>query len=147
MPLLSGILALLAISLYSAVLARRFKLDAGLLALPVIAGGAVWLCLWGMAGLLKAGGWAFYLAAAALAAWLLFKKELAETLKELLTPGFMVFLAAAALFLAVFAVTQPMFTQTDEFSLWGSAAKLTKLHGMLHPGAPATFWPAPPPRR
>ena len=68
MPLLSGILALLAISLYSAVLARRFKLDAGLLALPVIAGGAVWLCLWGMAGLLKAGGWAFYLAAAALAA-------------------------------------------------------------------------------
>ena len=56
MPLLSGILALLAISLYSAVLARRFKLEAGLLALPVIAGGAVWLCLWGMAGLLKAGG-------------------------------------------------------------------------------------------
>ena len=139
MPLLSGILALLAISLYSAVLARRFKLDAGLLALPVIAGGAVWLCLWGMAGLLKAGGWAFYLAAAALAAWLLFKKELAETLKELLTPGFMVFLAAAALFLAVFAVTQPMFTQTDEFSLWGSAAKLTKLHDMLHPGAPGNL--------
>ena len=80
MPLLSGILALLAISLYSAVLARRFKLEAGLLALPVIAGGAVWLCLWGMAGLLKAGGWAFYLAAAALAAWLIFKKELAEAL-------------------------------------------------------------------
>ena len=139
MPLFSGILALLAVSLYSAVLARRFKLDAGLLALPVIAGGSVWLCLAGMAGLLKAGGWVFYLAAATLAAWLIFKKELAGTLKELLTPGFMTFLLAAAFFLAVFAATKPMFTQTDEFSLWGSAAKLTKLHDMLHPGAPGNL--------
>lgn len=139
MPLFSGILALLAISLYCAVLARRFRLDAGLLALPVIAGGSVWMCLAGMAGLLKTGGWVFYLAAAALAAWLLFKKELVETLKALLTPGFMVFLLAAAFFLAVFAVTRPMFTQTDEFSLWGSAAKLTKLQDMLHPGAPGNL--------
>lgn len=139
MPLFSGILALLAVSLYSAVLARRFKLDAGLLALPVIAGGSVWLWLAGMAGLLKAGGGVFYLAAAALAAWLIFKKELAGTLKELLTPGFMTFLLAAAFFLAVFAATKPMFTQTDEFSLWGSAAKLTKLHDMLHPGAPGNL--------
>lgn len=139
MPLFSGILALLTISLYSAVLARRFKLDAGLLALPVIAGGSVWLCLAGMAGLLKAGGWVFYLAAAALAAWLIFKKELAGTLKELLSPGFMTFLLAAAFFLAVFAATQPMFTQTDEFSLWGSAAKLTKLQDMLHPAAPGNL--------
>ena len=139
MPLFSGILALLTISLYSAVLARCFKLDAGLLALPVIAGGSVWLCLAGMAGLLKAGGWVFYLAAAALAAWLIFKKELAGTLKELLSPGFMTFLLAAAFFLAVFAATQPMFTQTDEFSLWGSAAKLTKLQDMLHPAAPGNL--------
>lgn len=139
MPLLSGILALLAVSLYSAALGRRFKLDPGLLALPVIAGGSIWLCLWGMAGLLQAGGWAFYLAAGALAAWLAWKKELAKTLKELLCPGFVTFLLAAAFFLAVFSATKPLFTQTDEFSLWGSAAKLTKLQDMLHPAAPGNL--------
>ncbi|HJA26589.1 MAG TPA: hypothetical protein H9795_11075 [Candidatus Fournierella merdigallinarum] len=139
MPLLSGILALLAVSLYSAALGRRFKLDPGLLALPVIAGGSIWLCLWGMAGLLKAGGWAFYLAAGALAVWLAWKKELAKTLKELLCPGFVTFLLAAAFFLAVFSATKPLFTQTDEFSLWGSAAKLTKLQDMLHPAAPGNL--------
>lgn len=139
MPLLSGILALLAVSLYSAALGRRFKLDPGLLALPVIAGGSIWLCLWGMAGLLKAGGWAFYLAAGALAVWLAWKKELAKTLKGLLCPGFVTFLLAAAFFLAVFSATKPLFTQTDEFSLWGSAAKLTKLQDMLHPAAPGNL--------
>ena len=139
MPLLSGILALLAVSLYSAALGRRFKLDPGLLALPVIAGGSIWLCLWGMAGLLQAGGWAFYLAAGALAVWLAGKKELAKTLKELLCPGFVTFLLAAAFFLAVFSATKPLFTQTDEFSLWGSAAKLTKLQDMLHPAAPGNL--------
>ena len=139
MPLFSGILALAAVSLCCAALARRFKLDAGLLALPVIAGASLWLCLWGGVGLLRAGGWAFYLAAAALAAWLAYKRELAGAFRELLTPGFATFVLAAAFFLVVFAATQPMFTQTDEFSLWGSAAKLTKLHDMLHPAAPGNL--------
>lgn len=139
MTVLSGVLALAAIGLLCAFLARCLELDPGLLALPVIGAAALWLCLGGMAGLLRPAGWLFYLGAAALAVFLAAKRELLPTLRRLLTPGFLVFFLASAFFLALFACTRPMFTQTDEFTLWGSAAKLTKLHDMLHPGAPGNL--------
>lgn len=135
MVTISGFLALAAIGLYSACLARLCRADAALFALPVIGGGAVWLCLWGFAGLLPVGGWLFYLGAAALVAVLLARRQLAETLETLFTPAFGVFLAASVFFLVVFAITRPEFVQNDEFTLWGSAAKLTKLQNVLHPAA------------
>ncbi len=135
MVILRGLLALAAVGVYSAFLARTCKLDPALLALPVIGGGAVWLCLWGFLGLLPAGGWLFYLGAAALVGWCVWKKRLAETLEQLFTPGFGVFLAASLVFLGLFAVTQPEFVLNDEFSLWGTAAKVTKLQNVLHPAA------------
>lgn len=135
MVTISGFLALAAIGLYSACLARLCRADAALFPLPVIGGGAVWLCLWGFAGLLPVGGWLFYLGAAALVAVLLARRQLAETLETLFTPAFGVFLAAGVFFLVVFAITRPEFAQNDEFTLWGSAAKLTKLQNVLHPAA------------
>lgn len=135
MVLLSGILALLAVAVYSAALAQRFQIDAALLPLPIIGGGAVWLCLWGFAGLLPVGGWLFYLAAALLIALLCYQKKMVQALKQLISPGFLIFLGASLFFLLLFAVTKPEFAQWDEFTLWGSAAKLTKLQNVLHPAA------------
>ena len=135
MVILSGILALLTISLYSAFFANVCKINAALLPLPVIGAGAVWLCLWGFLGLLPVGATLFYLLAILLAAWLIWKKQMTDALQRLANPAFLIFAAMSLGFLLLFAVTQPEFVQNDEFSLWGSAAKLTKMQNVLHPAA------------
>ena len=55
-----GLFALVLTALASLALARRTGLNAGLFPLGLLAGGRVWLTLWGMAGLLRPGGWALY---------------------------------------------------------------------------------------
>ena len=135
MVVLSGILALLAVAIYAGVLSQRFDVDAALFPLPIIGGGAVWLCLWGFLNALPLGGWLFYLGAAALLAAEIAKKQAGVLIERLKTPGFLVFFAASIAFLLLFAVTKPEFAQWDEFTLWGSAAKLTKLQNVLHPAA------------
>ena len=55
-----GLFALVLTALASLALARRTGLNAGLFPLGLLAGAGVWLTLWGMAGLLRPGGWALY---------------------------------------------------------------------------------------
>ena len=123
MAYLSGILALAAVWVFCAFLADRFRLNAALLPLPVLAGVAVWLCLWGFAGFLRLGGWLVYLAAAGCAVWLAAGGGLLRAARRLAAPGFVFFAAAGAVFFVLFAATKPMFIAWDEFTFWGTPAR------------------------
>lgn len=136
MAYLSGILALAAVWVFCAFLADRFRLNAALLPLPVLAGVAVWLCLWGFAGFLRLGGWLVYLAAAGCAVWLAAGGWLVRAARQLAAPGFVFFAAAGAVFFVLFAATKPMFIAWDEFTFWGTACKATKLGNALHAAVP-----------
>ena len=105
MAYLSGILALAAVWVFCAFLADRFRLNAALLPLPVLAGVAVWLCLWGFAGFLRLGGWLVYLAAAGCAVWLAAGGGLLRAARRLAAPGVGFLAAAGAVFLVLFAAT------------------------------------------
>ena len=84
MVLLSGLLGLAGITVFSTALALLLECAVPLLLLPVIGGSVVWLCLWGFVGLLPVGGWLFYLGAAAAGVWLVLclKKQLLPQLAK-----------------------------------------------------------------
>lgn len=135
MAFFNGLLALLAVWVLCAFFAHRFSCNAALLPLPVLAGAVLWLWLFGLMGRLLLGGWLFYTAVAAVALWLALKKQWPAAVKKLKQPGFLLFCGASLLFLILFACTQPMFISWDEFTFWGTAAKVTKLQNLLHPAA------------
>ncbi len=105
---------------------------------PFFAVGSAAMCvvLFGCFGLLWFGGALVYIAAAAAAAQLCYAKLRRGT--ALPKPGFAFwFFAAASLcFIILLWLKQPMFTGWDEFSLWGTAAKLMKLYNELYTTAP-----------
>ena len=66
MTLLCGLLVLAALACGSLAAAELLDKDPALLALPVLAGSVIWLCLGGMAGLLLPAAWLWLAAMAGL---------------------------------------------------------------------------------
>lgn len=137
--MLSGIAALLGVCGLCLFFVEFLHADPALLPLPVLAGSVVWLCLWGFAGLLPVGAWlwlAFCAAGVALAA---LRRDLANALARMASPGFLFFLLGSLAFWAVLAAVQPQFILWDEFTFWGTACKMTSVWGCLHPAAPGNL--------
>ena len=66
-----------------------------------------------------------------------------ESWRQLLTPGLVLFLMMALGVTVYFAVRQPIPTDFDEYSLWATAAKLTKANDALYTvGETGTPWQA-----
>lgn len=129
----------LAIAVLAAFAARQTKLPAGLAPLPVVCGVMVWLVLWGYLGLLVPAAIAVLVLAAAALGWMLATARRGG-FRKLLAPGFVVFCLASLGFLTLFAVRQPVAQGWDEFSLWATAVKLTKLNGVIYSSA-EIGWP------
>lgn len=147
-----GLFALVLAALASLALARRTGLNAGLFPLGLLAGAGVWLTLWGMAGLLRPGGWALYALALAGGQAALLKGRREEKLPARLrrnaaelgreakkAPALVLFFFTGAALWLWFAVSRPVFLRWDEFSFWGTACKMTKVNHCLHPTAPGNL--------
>ena len=130
-----GCLTLLALCGLCLFFSDFFDLRISLLPLPVLAGSAVWLCLWGFAGLLLPGAWVWFALGLLGGGFTLWRAGVKNALKRLAEPGFLLFVGGALVFWVLFAVTQPQFILWDEFTFWGSACKLTKTYHLLHPAA------------
>lgn len=124
------LLALLAVLGLTAFLALYARLPAALGPLTALSLAGLWLTGWGMAGALAVGGWSFYLAAFGLGAWALARRR--ARWRELLTPGLVLFVVMALGVAVYFAIRQPIPTDFDEYSLWATAAKLTKAGDALY---------------
>lgn len=132
----AGFAALAAIA---ALIGQRTRLPSGLAPLAVCSGAMVWLVGLGFLGFLRPAAWAV-LALGAVSAVLVPAGLRREGSHRVLTPGFALFLAAGTVFVAYFAVRQPLPYSWDEFSLWGTAAKLTAQNGVIYSEAPIG-WP------
>ena len=92
----------------------------------------------GVADLLRPAVFAVYGAGFALGIYALWKHRAGW--RSLITPGAVLFWVMALAFAVYFGVRRPMFTDFDEMSFWGTAAKLThQTHG-LYTVAPVS-WP------
>lgn len=140
MELFFSFLSLAALAGLAVLLVRRAGLAAPLAPFTALCGTMLWLAAGGMLGVLRAAGWAYFVLAAA--AWVLafVPAGAADTARPagrraglslarpapLAAPGFAAFFVLAAGWLVFFALRRPMFSTWDEFSFWGTAAKIVK---------------------
>lgn len=129
-----------AICVLCAFLARHTKLPAAMTPLPVVCFVMVFTVCMGYLGLLVPSVIFIFALAIAALFYMLFTAKKAG-FKQLLTPGFVLFCAAGLVFIAYFAIRQPIAQEWDEFSLWATAAKLTKGSNTLyHEANIGWFW-------
>ena len=129
------LVALAALWLLCLFLTKRCGVPAALAPLAGLSLAALWLTLAGMAGQLRLGTILFYLACLAGGVCSLAKKEkpfACGKLRELFTPGSVLFWALSLAFGVYFCIRQPLFADFDEFSFWGTAAKLTCMNDALY---------------
>ena len=134
MELLCVMAALAALFLGSAALTLKARIPAGLAPLVTLSCIVAVLTLAGMAGVLDPAAWAVYALCAAGGVWALLppKEDKNRYYAQLATPGSVTFWALALAFAVYFFVRQPMATVSDEFSLWATAVKVTKVDNSLY---------------
>lgn len=113
-----------------AFLTLKARLHSALAPLAALGITSIWFTLAGVADLLVAGGWVFYLAAWGLGVFALVTKR--SEARRLLSPGAVVFWGLAVSFAVYFSIRQPMFHDFDEFSFWGPAAQMTSTTDHLY---------------
>lgn len=135
MELILSLVSLAALAGFALLLARRTALPAPSAPFVALCGTMLWFAAAGMLGVLVPAGWVYFGLAAA--AWGLSFAPVGRKnpLAALNVPGFTAFWVLAAALLAFFAWRQPMFSTWDEFSFWGTAAKIVKTSGDLYVNA------------
>ena len=135
MELFFSLVSLAALAGFALVLARRTTLPAPLAPFTALCATMLWFALAGMLGVLVPAGWLYFVLAAG--AWVLAFAPVGHKtpLSALNVPGFLAFWVLAAALLVFFAWRQPMFSTWDEFSFWGTAAKIVKTSGDLYVNA------------
>lgn len=121
-----------ALALLCAFFTLRCRLHSALAPLAALGCISLWLTLAGMAGLLLPAAWVLLAASALLGGWALATRAKSGGWRLLFTPGAALFWGLALSFAVYFAIRQPLFSDFDEFSLWGTAAKLTSLNNALY---------------
>lgn len=125
--LILGLFSILAVSLF---LAKIKKCSLSGMPLVAICIAIIWFSIFGMLNLLVMGGVLWYIACLASLAWCIFTEK--KQLLVRITPAFILFSVASLFFIVLFAVTQPMFSQWDEFTFWGAACKIVKDTNQLY---------------
>ena len=135
MELILSLVSLAALAGFALLLARRTALPAPSAPFVALCGTMLWFAAAGMLGVLVPAGWVYFGLAAA--AWGLSFAPVGRKnpLAALNVPGFTAFWVLAVALLAFFAWRQPMFSTWDEFSFWGTAAKIVKTSGGLYVNA------------
>lgn len=132
MPLLSASIGLLSLFSLCIFFATRKGFLSALAPLCSLSTIMLYFSLAGILGLLVPAGWLFYLVTLGLLVYLLFIKRPSNLGQVITQPGLVLFGLLALITLVVFALRQPVFSQWDEFSLWGTASKLVVLNNQLH---------------
>lgn len=136
MDFLCVMAALAVLFLLCAFLTLRTGLHAALAPLTALGLVAAWLTLAGMADLLLPGTILLYGICCVLGVWALVPVQgKRPAYRKLLAPGAVVFWVLSIAFALYFFLRQPMATNYDEFSLWATAVKITKVDNRLYPTA------------
>lgn len=122
--------------------ARQLRLHSALAPLAVASASLLYFSLFGMLHLLAVGAWLyFFCALAALVHMILTRKK--GGFLPLRTPGFCLWVVAGLCLMALLAARQPLMLEWDEYSFWGTAARLTSENNVLWTQAEIGWpWPA-----
>ena len=126
------VLSLGALFLLSAFFTLKVRLHSALAPLVSLSCISIWFALAGVADVLKPAGWVLYLLCLGLGVWALASCRDRKEYKRLVSPGSVFFWGMAVFFAVYFSVRQPMFSEFDEFSFWGTAAQMTKTTDRLY---------------
>lgn len=127
-----------AVLIFSAALAAKTKLNAGLCPLAVLCTTMLWFSLFGCFDKLLIGGTVYFLLAAA-ALWLLIAERKKHSYFSFITPASLLFVAGSLFILVYFAVRQPIPMEWDEFSFWSIAPKVVKDSGHIYTANPGNM--------
>lgn len=128
------LIAMLALWMLCLVLTVRCRLPAALAPLAGLSAAALWLTVAGVLGVLRPGGIVLYLGCFLGGVYTIMTERLGlrRLLCRMLTPGSVVFWGLSLAFTVYFYIRQPLFADFDEFSFWGTAAKLTCINDALY---------------
>lgn len=138
--------SLAALFLLCAFLTLKCRLSSALAPLAALSLVSLVLTLAGVADLLYPAAWLLYAACLVLGVWALAPRpgktapgqgngaleRARPDYAALLTPGSILFWSMAVCFAVYFACRKPLFTDYDELSFWGTAARLTKVDDRLY---------------
>ncbi|MDD3428628.1 MAG: hypothetical protein PHG02_01315, partial [Oscillospiraceae bacterium] len=135
---ISVILALAALCCYCLFFTKIFGVNSARTPFLVLCGTIFWLSLWGCFNLLLAGTAFYFLGAAVAAGYVLYTAKKtppalgAKASPSFISPGMLFFLAFSIFITLLLALQNPLFTEWDEFSFWGTAAKVVKQQNTLY---------------
>lgn len=133
MDLIFTLLSFAAVAGIAVFISLRFNITSALTPFISTCFATMFLALFGCFGLIKLGGYLYFLLALAAVLYVaLGYKNNWKALSKIITPGFVFFTAASVFVIVLFSIKQPMFIVWDEFSFWGTSIKLVKLNSELY---------------
>ncbi|MDL2215526.1 hypothetical protein LJB77_00385 [Ruminococcaceae bacterium OttesenSCG-928-N02] len=121
-----------AILIFCAFYVLRLRGNAAMAPLFVIAGSMLYMSVVACFNQLVMGVALYFVCAVATLVYMLVRRKTLHHENDFFTPGMIFFIAGSVLFMALYAVRQPIFTEWDEFSFWGVAPKLVTLTGQMY---------------
>ncbi len=130
-----------AVIILSAFAAKKTGMNAGFAPLPTMSAIMIFCVLLGYFGFLPIAVW-IVLLSAVLALFYLIITAKKDGFNFLLQPGFMLFCFAGAVFLVYLFIRRPVAQEWDEFSMWATSAKMTKMGDAIFSSVQSGFpWP------
>lgn len=127
----------LAVCLFCIFLIKKLNVPSGLAPLAVLSCTLLYFTLAGCLGILSFSVWIYFaLAIGCGVISLVFK---GKSSNALLSPAFLLFLISSVGLLCLLAARKPFFNEWDDFSLWGTAAKMTVETNTLFPAVESGF--------
>lgn len=109
----------------------KTELPSGATPLIALCGTMVWYSVMGSVHLLAPAGAVWFAAALGAGVWLWLRRARVR-LRAFFSPAMVYFLLASLAVITVFAIRRPVFSEWDEFSFWGIAAKVVKTENQLY---------------
>lgn len=129
--MLGMVLSLLAVVLFGFAIWKKADITPGATPIISVTGLVCVVIFFSMVGMLKVGVFFSY-ALALLAFVLAVLDDNGKKIQGYFTPSVVIFLGFSCLLLIILKTNSPMMSQWDEFSFWGTAAKLIKERGALY---------------
>lgn len=136
---LDSIFSLIAVLLIAFCIYKQFGLNPSVTPFVSLMSIVSFISLLSLVNFLMPSIWITYVIAVISFAFVAYKNKqsIKKDISEFFTPGVIMFCIASGLMFIVLSSKQPILTQWDEFSFWGTSQKLTKYHSAIY-----TYYPS-----
>ena len=131
---LSLLIYIFSVVVVSALLTSRAKIKSGIAPVIVMCTTVMYAILFGTLDLLFPAMVGYYVFVVFALGYTIYRERgrAKEFMREFFTPSILFFIVVCVLMTLLFATKQPIFREWDEFSFWGTSAKLIKINDRLY---------------